>query len=80
MSTHAKNGREWARMSNLKAGQILHCDGDFTCGIAGKDVVVGQTIDGKWFVNCNDGRHFLDGQLATETGGSTDHLVGMWPV
>lgn len=81
MSTHSKDGREWARLSNLKPGSIIKCDDGFTCGINNQERVVGADASGKLFVNCGEGRHYLDGQLASEgiDGGDTDHLVGMWP-
>lgn len=89
MSTHSTDGREWARLSKIKPGDILKCDNDFTCGIAGREVMVGRDKSGYLFVFCNgndgDGhtrggrghfqcKHHLDGQ--TDDG---DHIVGMWP-
>lgn len=90
MSTHSTDGREWARLSKLKPGAVLKCDDGFTCGIAGKEVLVGRDKNG-FFVGCDGGeeehearqgtgkfqcKHYLDGQTCDEDG---DHLVGMWP-
>lgn len=74
MSTHSIDGREWAKLSELEPGDVLLADGDFTCGIANKERLVGKR-DGELFVTCNDGKHYLDGQLSDEDG---DHLVGFW--
>lgn len=75
MSTHSKDGREWAKLSMLKTGDKVTLDSGFTCGIAGLTLEV--TIDeksGPW-VTCRSGRHFLDANIADES----DHLVGVWP-
>lgn len=76
MSTHSKDGREWAKLSALKAGDKVVTDDGFTCGINN------QTLDvrfdaqhGPW-VPCRSGKHFLDGQLSDI---DNDHLVGIWP-
>lgn len=72
---YSKDGREWAKLSALKPGDMLLCDGDFTCGIANKTVTVKTDVDGSLFVSCQSGAHSLAGQLADDG----DHLVGMWP-
>lgn len=93
MSTHSLDGREWAKLSDLKPGDYLEADGDFTCIANGKFV---EVIDGtnflakflNWwngdkpskyhfYVHCDDGRHYLDGQLSDK---DHDHLVGLWKV
>lgn len=76
MSTHSKFGREWAKLSELKPGAIVEMDGDFTCGIANRTLVVGKDADG-FFVNCDHGRHGLEPNASDVDG---DHLVGIWPV
>lgn len=85
MTTHSKDGREWAKLSELKPGMSIRADGDFTCGIANRTLIVGADIEGRLFVNCNGGhdgeptgrpaRHYLDGQLQGE---DHDHLIGFW--
>lgn len=75
MSTHSKDGREWAKLSELKPGMTVQMDDGFTCGIAGKQCLVGAAPDGSLFVNCKDGRHDLSSQA---DGGDGDHLVGVW--
>lgn len=86
MSTHSIDGREWARLSNLKAGDRVELDDGFTCGIAGKTLTVLQDEDGL-FVPCDGGdiseephatnerKHYLDGQISEV---DNDHLVGIW--
>lgn len=72
MSTHDKSGREYARLSQLQAGDVVELDSDFTCHKAGR-TVLGENESGLFFI-CNEGNHQLDGQLA-EDG---DHLVGVY--
>lgn len=74
MSTHSTDGREWARLSKLKAGDKVTLDDGFTCGISNKTLEVFEGIHGL-YLKCDVGRHFLDGQLSSKT----DHLVGVWP-
>lgn len=79
MSTHSTDGREWAKLSDLKVGDKLTMDDGFDdgdgegCGISGKTLVVEQGEHGL-FVPCGEGHHYLDGQA--DDG---EHLVGMWP-
>lgn len=76
MSTHSTDGREWARLSQLKPGDKIACDNGFTCGINGKTLTVEKGAGtGNLIVPCRAGAHWLDGQLADDG----DHLVGMWP-
>lgn len=82
MSTHSTDGREWAKLSALKAGDRVELDGGFTCGIAGKTLIVEEDEDGL-FVPCGGAegereatQHYLDGQISEV---DNDHLVGVWP-
>ena len=82
------DGRTWALRSTVKVGDVLECDGDFTCMKAGDRKVV-KRWDGdmphhdpdylkdpfaRLYIECNDGKHFLDGQEA-----DTGELTGLYP-
>ncbi|BCH33168.1 hypothetical protein MesoLjLc_50980 [Mesorhizobium sp. L-8-10] len=73
MSTHSKDGREWAKLSQLKLGDRIATDGDFTCGISNKTLAI-ERDDHGLYVPCDEGNHYLDGQA--DDG---EHLVGIWP-
>lgn len=73
-NTHSTDGREWAKLSELKPGDHVLADDGFTCGMNGKTLEVSQDDHGL-YVPCNEGKHHLDGQA--DDG---DHLVGLWPV
>lgn len=69
---HAADGREWVRLSALKEGDLIVADGGFDCMAAGSHYV--KQRDGRLYVTCRSGMHFLDGQA--DDG---DHLVGFLP-
>lgn len=75
MSTHSTDGRPWARLSELKAGDKLVADGGFTCIKKGGVVVVEARGDGQLYVGCRSGSHYLDGQVSGE---NHDSLIGLW--
>lgn len=61
------------KLADVKAGDILITDAGFSCMKAGAEHVVrADEKDGKLYVSCNDGRHFLDGQV--DSGGM---LIGL---
>lgn len=69
-------GREYAKYSQLKAGDKLECDSGFTCLKEGQVIYVrgeGENL----FINCEDGKHSLDGQIYDE---KDDSLVGLYKV
>lgn len=72
--THDTNGREYARLSNLKAGDVVDLDGGFTCGISSRRLPVEADSSGL-YVPCGEGKHYLDGQI-DDAG---DHLIGVYP-
>lgn len=79
--THSKDGREWARLSQLKPGDWVQAYEHFDCGIAGKRLEVKRRDDGPntvspLYVDCDQGKHHLDAQL----GATGDYLIGFWPV
>ena len=76
------DGREYARLSRLKAGDRIEADGGFTCMRPGAVLTVAADARGELYVPCDGpdddpdpGKHFLCGQA--DDG---DHLVGMYPV
>ncbi len=71
MSTHDTAGRPWAKLSELKQGDELEFDADFTCD---PNDEVDSEPDGRLFVLCAEGKHYLDGQC-TDDG---EHLIGIY--
>lgn len=71
--THDKNGIEWARLSRLKAGDLVLLDSGFTCAKAG-EIRIYETSLGLFFP-CQDGAHYLSAQ---STDG--DHLMGIYEI
>lgn len=69
--THNTNGRPYAKLSELKAGDIVELDTGFTCHTAGK-VAVCEDKAGLFF-ECGEGHHYFEGQ--TEDG---EHCVGIF--
>lgn len=76
MTTHSTDGRKWAALSKLKAGDKVLADGGFTCIKEGAVLEVEQNGTAGLFVPCTCGAHYLDGQLSDV---DHDHLVGLWP-
>lgn len=72
MSTHDKDGRPYAKSSEVKAGDLLETDGDFTC-IGEKEIVLIQEDEQGLYFACDNGRHFLNGQA--DDG---EHLIGLY--
>lgn len=66
-------GRPYAKLNNVRAGNYLELDNDFTC-MSGT-VCVGIDDEEKLYVPCRSGRHYLDGQL-----NDAGYLVGMYLV
>lgn len=74
MSTTDKNGSPWAKLSELREGDMIEIDGDFTCHKAGACIVhVGP--DGRPWFTCNEGEHYLEGQADDGI-----HCVGVYKV
>jgi hypothetical protein len=74
MPMQDKNGREWARLSQLMPGDEVQCDGGFTCLPNKAVATVKEDSDGK-YISCDHGKHYLDGQLETDG----DSLIGLYP-
>ena len=60
------------KLSDLKAGQTIYLDEAFTCRKPGAAVVL-EDEKGALFIECEDGNHYLDGQVDDLTG----ELVGI---
>lgn len=80
MPLNDNNGRAWAHSNTCKAGDVLICDGGFTCMKEGQEVEVHVDPEREGvealFVTCEDGAHYLDGQLDFDGCGS---FVGLYP-
>lgn len=55
-----KQGREYAKLNDLKAGDKIELDSGFTCHAAGEAVVI-ERMDEIGFA-CNEGFHCLEDQ------------------
>ena len=73
MATHDKNGKPWAKLSELKEGDKLIADGDFTCLRSAGSVKIKKDHAGFYF-ECSEGQHYLDGQLDDDG----EHLIGLY--
>jgi len=69
-----KQGREYARMSDLKEGDEVTVDGDFTCMLPWSQAEVLGDEDGLYIL-CEEGQHYLQGQLDYQ---DDDSLVGIY--
>ena len=72
MNTTDRQGRPWAKLSELKVGDIVELDGGFTCQEAGVATVHSDEDEKLYFI-CGDGRHYLSGQA--DDG---EHCVGVY--
>ena len=69
-----KNGREWARLSQLAPGDFVRVDEGFTCISDGAKREV-KYSPGGLFIDYDHGHHFLSGQLEDDG----DSLIGIYP-
>lgn len=60
------------KLNDINPGDALIVDDGFTCMEPGDQKVAQMNQSGELFVDCSDGRHFLDGQV-----GDDGHLVGI---
>lgn len=56
-----KAGKPYAKVSEVKEGTVLVCDGGFTCVDDGAELIVKKDEKGLYF-DCRDAGHYLDGQ------------------
>jgi hypothetical protein len=72
-TTVDRQGREYARLSELYAGMYVQVDSGFTC-LAPWTIHKVKRNEGRLFIGCADGHHYLEGQLAA----NGDSLVGIY--
>jgi hypothetical protein len=66
---------QFVKYSELKIGMVLRADAGFTCLVDGQLVNVEyDMVINEYFVRCNDGKHYLKGQLDFN---DHDTLVGL---
>lgn len=68
-------GNQWAKLSQLKAGDWIKADDGFTCIKHGAILQVRCDSDGDLFVPCRSGGHSLSGQA--DDG---EHIIGFYSV
>ncbi len=73
MPQHDAAGREYAKLSELKAGDIIELDSGFTCHEAGK-VQIYEEVPGILCFECDEGHPQLYGQIDYDG----NHLVGIY--
>lgn len=71
--TKDKQGRPYARLGELNAGDTVTVDGDFTCIEPWSHHVVKRDGAGL-YIECKEGEHHLAGQQ----DGPGDHLTGIY--
>lgn len=67
------SGKPYAKLSELKPGDVLVADGGFTCMKEGARMKVVKDHDGSLFLPCDCGGHHLVGQA--DDG---EHLIGLY--
>lgn len=72
MSTHDKEGREYVRLSSLKAGDKVVVDADFDCLEPWETYTVFDNFYGL-YIMCKEGDHNLGSHTRP------DHLIGIYP-
>lgn len=70
-----KHGREYARVASTKAGDLIQVDGDFTCIHPWLCQHV-QIEEKGLYLFCDDGQHFLNGQLNDDG----TFYIGIYPI
>jgi hypothetical protein len=80
MSSHDNQSREYAKLTDLRAGNIVELDDNFTCHNKGKWTTHLTTIyedgKGRLFFYCEHGKHFLSGQ--TDDDDVEGYCVGVY--
>lgn len=72
MPTHDKQGRTYARLSDLKPGDLVQVDAGFDCIPAGD--LRNVRFDGHApYIQCTKGRHYLS------SDSNTGEIVGVYP-
>lgn len=72
MKTHDINGKEYARLSQLKVGDKVKIDTGFYCLFSEIEYEVFEDGAKNKFIRCTEGEHNLDSQLDYDDEG--DHF------
>jgi len=72
--TKDKQGRSYAKLNDLKDGQIVWLDGGFVCCSPGPVTVHGNGKDACF--DCAEGRHGFDGQCED----NAKYCIGVYPI
>jgi hypothetical protein len=72
--SHDLQGRPYAKISEVKAGDVLETDGDFTCMPKGEKVLVRETEKGDLYFYCDELYHGLCGQI------KEDYYIGLYKI
>jgi len=75
MATTNSKGRAYAPSSQISVGTVLEADGGFTCLTKGQRVTVAANDTNELYVPCDEGEHYLDGQLD-----DAGYLIGFYLV
>ena len=71
------NGKAYATVDAVKAGDVLIADGGFTCIDKDAELTVESDPAHGLYVPCRDGKHFIDGQIEHKDG--VDFYIGLYP-
>lgn len=78
---HDTNGRPYALVDETKEGDILICDGGFTCLNKNDEKVVKNDPSHGLYIDCNDergGKHFIDGQIEESDVEERRYYMGLY--
>ncbi len=66
--------KDFVKITKVRAGVRLRCDGGFTCINEHDVVTVREDPEGQLYVECRNGVHYLDGQASPD-----GTYVGLYP-
>lgn len=72
-------GNEYARISQLQPGDKVKVDSGFDC-MDPHSIHEVYCDNADFFIECNQGRHSLRGQLNSRVEGDDDSLIGIYLV
>lgn len=75
---HDINGRHYLTPEQAGPGVEIEVDGGFECNAAKSRYTLSENERGALFFPCDQGQHYLDGQLRFE--GKRGYYVGVYPV
>lgn len=68
--------REFAKVTEVQAGDTLEADAGLSCIPAGNKLLVYEDSEEELYVKCDKGEHYLNGQLSDDG----THYVGFYKV